>query len=308
VPYVKLDIKTAEKLMHPVKPRGRIKGMYLIREGLRNSNYMVEYDDSTFLLRLYGADDDWWEKEEAVFQHAANKVRVPELYYLDGSLKLIGKPYSITEFIDGITLDKYLLQQKYDSEVIEKIGEGLALIHETRYSEVGFLDKNLDISIKLPCLKLWYNMFLTENVIRKLGDELTEAVRSYIENNDRNIGRIEQRIAFVHNDFRPINIIVDNSGSPCFIDWEGSMAGHAIGDIGQFLRINEQVNERNEKLFIDSYNHTAKDKLPDDYKKLARLRDLVNLLQMLNTEYNLKNKDRDLIKLIGNTCINKKML
>jgi hypothetical protein len=80
------------------------------------------------------------------------------------------------------------------------------------------------------------------------------------------------------------------------------MAGHVFGDIGQFLRIKEQITEKTEKLFIDSYNNTTKNKLPEDYRELAKIRDLVNPIQMLNSKHDLHNKDRDLINIIRATC------
>lgn len=304
-PYIKLNKETAERMMSCIKPHEKIKNISLIKKGLRNTNYCVEYDNSKFLLRIYGFDDNWWEKEKSVFNHVSKKIRVPELFYLNNKSDIIDKPYAIFEYINGVTLDEYASQENYNKNVICEIGQNLALVHETPYNDVGFFDNNLIINMKLPNLELWYDMFLAENTVRKLGPKLVEKVRNYIDENQRNIKRIEERIAFVHNDFRPINIIVDNNANPYFIDWEGAMAGHILGDIGQFLRIKEQISLEDEKLFISSYNCVSKNKLPDDYKELAKLRDLVNLLQLLNSQHDLQNKDRDLIEIIRSTCCTK---
>lgn len=301
-PYIKLDIEIAERMMSFIKPHGKIEKISLIKKGLRNTNYCVEYDNSKFLLRIYDFNDNCWEKERSVFEHINGKIRVPELFYLNKESDIINKPYAIFEYVNGVTLDEYVNQEKYNKNVICEIGQNLALVHGTPYKDVGFFNNNLNIATKLPNLELWYDMFLTGNTVRKLGPKLVDEVKNYIEANHKNIKRIEERIAFVHNDFRPINIIVDNNDNPYFIDWEGSMAGHILGDIGQFLRIKEQINPEDEKLFISSYNYVSKNKLPDDYKELTKLRDLVNLLQLLNSKHDLQNKDRDLIALIRNTC------
>lgn len=301
IPYIDLDVETAEKMMCVINLGEKIRNISLIKKGLRNSNYCIEYDNKKFLLRIYGVNDDWWKKEKVIYKHVNEKVRVPKLYYLGEELNIINKPYAIFEYVDGPTLDEYLQKERYDKNVINEIGQYLALLHETSYKEVGFFEDSLVVATKLPPLREWYDMFLSGNTEKKLGTELSNRVRKYIENNKDNIERIEERIAFVHNDFRPINIII-NSNKPYFIDWEGSMAGHVIGDIGQFLRIKEQITEETEKLFIGSYNNATKNKLPEDYKELAKLRDLVNPLQMLNSKHDPHNKDRDLINIVRATC------
>ncbi len=301
-PYFNINNSLAEKMMSYIKPHEKVKKTSLIKKGLRNSNYCIDYDDNKFLLRIYGTGDDWWEKERAVFDHIKGRVNVPELLYFNDELNIIDKPYAVFEYITGPALDEYFQQKVYNENVISEIGKSLAMVHETPYNEVGFFDDNLNVATKLPSLELWYDMFLKDNTAKKLEKKLTEDVRNYIKRNNENIRRIEEKIAFVHNDFRPINIIIDKDERPYFIDWEGAMAGHILGDIGQFLRIEEQVNMKNEKIFINNYNYHSKNKLPDDYKELVKLRDLVNLVQMLNSEYDLYNKDRDLIELIRNTC------
>lgn len=300
-PYIEVDIAAADKMMEQIRPSERIKKISLINKGLRNSNYCVEYANYKFLLRVYGVGDNSWENEKAVYNHVKDKVNVPELLCLNSECRIIDKPYAVFEYIEGPTLDEYLQDEACNKDVISQIGQSLARIHETPYNEVGFLDKNLNVVERLPELKLWYNMFLEGNSARKLGKKLTEDVKIYVKNNSENIKRIEERIAFVHNDFRPINMIVD-SNKPYLIDWEGAMAGHVFGDIGEFLRFEEQTTTKSEKLFIDNYNYYAKNRLPDDYKELVRLRDLVNLLQLLNGRYDLQNKDGDLIELIRKTC------
>lgn len=307
IPYIELNEEAAEKMMSPINPGEKIQKISLIKRGLRNSNYRIEYQNKKFLLRVYGVDDDWWKKEKVIYNHVSKKVRVPNLYYLGEEYSIRNKPYAIFEYVEGPTLDEYLQNENYDKNVIREIGKNLAFVHETPYNEIGFFEDSLVVTTKLPPLREWFDLFLTGNTERKLGIELSDQVRKYIEKNENNIKRIEERISFVHNDFRPINIII-NDNRPYIIDWECSMAGHVFGDIGQFLRIKDQITEKTEKLFIDSYNTTIKNKLPEDYKELAKLRDLVNPLQMLNSKHDLHNKDRDLINIIEATCTESRVL
>lgn len=74
------------------------------------------------------------------------------------------------------------------------------------------------------------------------------------------------------------------------------MAGHPIADIGPFLRYEKLINPKHARHFIESYRENSNYQLPTDYLKIAELRDLVNLLQMLNTQNDQPYKDMDLIK------------
>ncbi len=85
------------------------------------------------------------------------------------------------------------------------------------------------------------------------------------------------------------------------IDWEGAMAGHPLADIGQFLRYEEHVNAEQERVFIASYTASTVHPLLEPYRDLAKLRDLVNLLQMINIPATLPYKDQDMKRLIHKT-------
>ena len=133
----------------------------------------------------------------------------------------------------------------------------------------------------------------------KLGVDLSRKLNTYIVDRISLCKEIDTDIALVHGDFRPINMIVTPKEELKIIDWEGTMAGHPIGDIGQFLRFGEQVSDRSERTFVEVYRHSAP--LAADYKTYSNVKDIANLLQLLDSSSTLPLKDADLVKLIAET-------
>ena len=68
------------------------------------------------------------------------------------------------------------------------------------------------------------------------------------------------------------------------------MAGHPLADIGQFFRYEEYFNKNLLQVFEDEYNKNSSYKLIDDWYKISKLRDLVNLIQLIDAKENMPNK------------------
>ena len=299
--YIDLSIEETEAILKRIGMYIKVEKVEVINKGLRNTNYRVYSEDKSYLIRIYGCVDEWGIREESIYDRVSEIVNVPKVIGFDPSGETKTEMIGVFEYIDGRTLDEVELGKNDRICMFNKIGMEISKLHNIEYSAIGFLNDDLKVKEILPPIRKWYDMFFGSAVKSKLGVELSEKVEGYLIKNRRNMKRLENKVSLVHNDFRPINIIIDSQNNPYIIDWEGAMAAHSIGDIGQFLRFKEQVGEEEERAFIRGYNEVADKKLPDDYKKLAKLADMVNLIQMLNNERNLKNKDGDLIELIRET-------
>ena len=64
------------------------------------------------------------------------------------------------------------------------------------------------------------------------------------------------------------------------LDWEFAFAGAPLNGIGNFLRYSSRQLPEYESGFIEGYVQ-AGGILPDDWRRLARLVDLINLLDFL---------------------------
>lgn len=294
-PYHAISSVEIVALFRKASIRLDIETYSVIHCGLRNTNIYVEgCDGIKYVLRIYAPKDTWWEKEKAVAESLPKDILRPELLFVSGPSDSFENSYAIFEYISGHTLDSGV----EDKTVYANIGEKLAILHNYQcYDQVGFFGEDLSIQTVLPPLFEWYKIFITDTVIGKLAVGDVERLFAFIERHHNQIAKIDKEICFVHNDFRPINIIIDESDRPFFIDWEGAMAGHIYGDIGQFLRFREQVSFESEKIFIDSYNQNANRKLDRNYYLMAKIRDLINYLQLLGGT-DKPNMDKDLVRLI----------
>jgi aminoglycoside phosphotransferase (APT) family kinase protein len=305
IPYCDIDLNAVRKIFDAFKSDCDIASIELLPGGKRNSNYKVQLKGvrKKFLLRVYCEPDNTWSRELGVHRRLKEQVPVPEVILGDFNPGIFELPYAVFEFIDGMTLDHFVLREAkpINKDMFYSIGQELAEVHSFKYDTVGFIDGDMQVTLQLPPVIEWYDMFLEGTAARKLGVPLTEKIRRAVNDNCSALNTLDQDARLVHGDFRPTNIIVCNDGSHCIIDWEFAMAGHPVADLGQFLRYGEQVNERNADAFISGYKDEAGCELPFDLKNMAKLRDLVNLIQMLNCEYKMPYKDADLISLISHT-------
>lgn len=301
IPYYNLDSSTAHHLLYSIDRSWGVDHITLLPDGKRNTNYQVTLkgSDTPYLLRIFGANDTWWEKEVALHELVKSRVPVPELYGLDASASVIDRPYAVYEYFDGITLDR--ATKPLDARIFTQLGEALAQLHAIAYDHSGFFDRDLNIAQTLPPVHQWYDLFLGDHARRKLGDALAHHVCEYIAKHHECLLVLDTTKTLVHGDFRPTNILVKDGMLQGIIDWEGAMAGHPLADIGQFLRYAEQVHAEQERVFIASYQACAARPLLEPYRDMAKLRDLVNLLQMLNIPATLPYKDQDLKRLIHKT-------
>ena len=99
----------------------------------------------------------------------------------------------------------------------------------------------------------------------------------------------------VHGDFQGTNILIDNEGNLSgVLDWEFCMAGHPLADIGQFFRYDEYFNNDLINAFEDEYKKQSNYILIDDWYKISKIRDITNLLQLIDKDEDMPNKYFDI--------------
>ena len=89
----------------------------------------------------------------------------------------------------------------------------------------------------------------------------------------------DTRIALVHADFNPKNLLVDpaTGGVTGVLDWEFAYAGAPLGDLGNLLRFEE------DPVFAGAVTRAYADRAPDvpeDWLEIARALDLYALIDL----------------------------
>jgi aminoglycoside phosphotransferase (APT) family kinase protein len=84
-----------------------------------------------------------------------------------------------------------------------------------------------------------------------------------------------------HSDYKPWNMLVRDGQIAAVLDWEFAFAGAPLNDIGNFLRYSARQQPAYESGFLRGYR-AAGGLLPDDWKRLSRMVDLISLCEFLD--------------------------
>lgn len=302
LPFVELDRDTVSCLVHRCDPGLTVETITPVREGCRASTYCIRVEGGTrFLLKWFATHDESWEREHQLFSLLQGDVPMPRLYFA-GNDEILHGSFGLYEFICGVSLrDALQSGVRPGDELVECLGRVAAFIHQHTYGAVGFLDGGLKVKQLLPPVTEWYSLFLGSRATARLGPELTAEIRKLVEAGRSELESLDHCPALVHGDFRPTNIMVSNQHLSGIVDWEFAMAGHPLSDVAQFFRYSEDFGERERKMFERGYRSVPGMQLPPGWERIGRLRDLTNLLQMIDAEGERPLKDEDLKHLIEST-------
>jgi aminoglycoside phosphotransferase (APT) family kinase protein len=181
------------------------------------------------------------------------------------------------------------------------VARGLAQMHSYKFNKAGFLDENLKLKEELPSLTLWYEQFMGDFSKKRLGKNTVDKIKQIVKANKNILSELDKDIRLVHGDFQGTNILIKDDKLSGILDWEFVMAGHPLADIGQFFRYEEYFNENLIKVFENEYNKHSSYKLIDEWYKVSKLRDLANVIQLLNANKDMPNKYATLKNIVNNT-------
>lgn len=266
-----------------------IRDIRLIEIGCRNTNYSISTGKSTFLVRITSQDSAMLVNELKLNSELRKIIKLPRILEYH---KLEGRYFILYEFIAGENFSNFLNHTKIKANHIIQIAETLAKIH-------SFKTSNQIEKLELPPFENWYNFFLSnEKTANLLGNKRISFIKNFINNNHDLLKDIKQYTSFIHSDFRPANMIINPQADIYIVDWEYCTLGHSLADIGQFFRYQECFSPQDRLIFEENYNYRAKTKLAHNWYLLARLRDLVNPLQLLGSVEKKLQQEKDLMQVI----------
>ena len=300
LPYVNIEKNIIQILLKGVLEPEQIKNITLINEGCRTTNYIIEdVFNKKFILKIFYEQNQSYKKEMELNLKLAGDIPLPKMCKFDKSHYIDNREYIIYEFIEGQTLSNYIQKgNNIKEKFLIQSADALAKLHKIEYNFIGFLDDRLNVKKKLPPLNTWYKSFLEGKSGTKIGKLLKNRILYIVNKYKNDINSIDKTSRLVHGDFQGTNILVNNSGELCgILDWEFCMAGHPIADIGQFFRYNNYSVEYID-IFEKEYNSKSTYKLPNNWYKLSKLRDMVNIIQLLNSDIDMPVKERELLYII----------
>jgi aminoglycoside phosphotransferase (APT) family kinase protein len=305
-PFLEIDEDIVNTLFEGVLDGKDIINVIAINEGCRTTNYIIETNDaqSKYILKIFFTTEKDHKKEIKLLRKLKeNKgIPVPKIYKVSDHEIIENREYAIYEYVEGTSIGQAVDEGYVIKEVfIRDVARALAQMHNYRFNKAGFLDEDLKLKEELPSLTLWYGQFMGEFAQKRLGKNTVEKINRIVNENKKNLIKLDEDIRLVHGDFQGTNILIKDDKLSGILDWEFVMAGHPLADIGQFFRYEEYFNENLIKVFENEYNKHSSYKLIDEWYKVSKLRDLANVIQLLNANKDMPNKYATLKNIVNNT-------
>ena len=308
-PFFELAPAELEQLVSRALPGAGVVDARPLTAGLRNTNYRIELaGGAAAVLRLYVSDPEACGREAAVLAAMAGRVPAPRVLYYDATAS---PPFALLEWLEGLPLHEVLDGAGADAalELAAVCGCALARIHSRHFPAPGFLGPEMSVVRRMPAWAPAVLATLDGAVEERLGPELAAAVRRTVESAASELDAVWSDAVLVHADYKPWNLLVrrETPGSAAgpegvalrsseeapadrdhtwqlagVLDWEFACAGCRLIDFATFLRDEEARPAGFGETFASAYR-AAGGTLPNEWRRLTRLVDLLNLMQLLQS-------------------------
>lgn len=253
--------------------------------GYSGETFLVTGAGEQAVLRLYARRPERAAVDQALLDRVRGLLPVPRV--LEAVTVPAGAdrpPFLLLEALPGDRLD--LVLPAADEPLRRRLGEAVAgaltLLATERMPRPGmFVDASLDPAPFAPDGGD-QRAFLEARLGAGWYAGLSAAERDGLRAVARRASAVTAspaRIALVHADFNPKNLLVDpaTGGVTGVLDWEFAYAGAPLGDLGNLLRF------ETDPVFVAAAAGTYTDRAPDvppDWLEVARALDLYALLDL----------------------------
>lgn len=274
-----------EALIQPFAAGARVVEAVPLGGGLRNTNYRLRLSSrpEPVVLRLFSADPSACPREAALARLVGAHVPVPTVLHSEPDAE---PPWNIVTWMEGERFDQ-VLKTASDDEIgamSRDAGQVLARIHAFTFAAAGFLGPDLSVGALDGYSGDWSEM-LTGWLLHgrsgtRLGPRLTERLLRFVDDNAHRMKTVSIRAHLLHSDYKPWNLLVAGPEVAAVLDWEFAFSGWPLNDVGIYLRHSASLPPAYLDGFIGGYVD-AGGELPADWRRLARLIDLISLCYFL---------------------------
>ena len=178
------------------------------------------------------------------------------------------------------------------AQAARSIGETLAAFHRHTFAERGTLGAGPAVTghfLNGPnAIPEFIDSCLASATLRRRLDERTrDRLQALAWSQAQELARLHDESCLVHGDFGNRNVLARRERGrwrvAAVIDWEFAVAGSPLFDIASFLRYESRLTPSREPHFSQGYE-CGGGKLPEDWRRLARVVDLTRLCETLTQE------------------------
>lgn len=312
-PSRRLDQPTLTCLIQSALPGRDVIAFELLRGGLANTNYKIEVSGlhRSLVVRVYERDGSAARKEIEIYRLIDGTVPLPEVLYADTEGRNYERPYVVSEWIEGVTLDDLLKDGRSEDTASagRATGEALARMGRHTFPRAGFFRTELDVDDSFDVGSSGVLAFIHDALFQamageRLGQDLRDRLWDQVDRHARLFRVVDGTASLAHADFNGSNILM-RPGSlgwevAAILDWEFAFSGSPLFDVGNLLRNQERVDAAFESEFSAAFVENG-GTLPNEWRKVTRLLDLVNLCTFLNVPEAGPTVVRDTMGLVQNT-------
>jgi fructokinase len=291
---VDLSLETLSEMIAPVfAPRTVVKAEALAG-GLANTNYKVGVSGlrEPFVVRVFTRDPSACAREADIFVRVRGVVPIPSLLFVDTEGARVGYPYTLASYVEGTPMTQILASG--DAGQIGQAGYAagwtLALLGQFTFPEPGEFGPGLVIANPRAgggqAFLAYLEPPLTAGRARgRLGDALADRVWAFAREHAPLLDAVADEAKLLHADYKATNLLLREEAGQlamaAVLDWEFACAGAQIFDIGILLRHDRELDPVLTLEFARGFTE-AGGALPNDWRRMARLADFVNLVTFLD--------------------------
>lgn len=281
-------------MLAPALPGHSVIAAEPLSGGLANTNYRVSLSGvaDPVVVRIFTRDGAACAKEVALWRLVHERVPMPEMLYADMSGAVMGRPYLVARWVEGIKLDDLLRNGSPDDigAAGEAVGATLSLLAAYTFPQAGFFAPDLTIAepLGLPaeaCIAYVTEFLSGGRPFARLGEDLSRRLFAVVSEHAALLQGVDPTPRLVHCDYKAQNLLVrQHAGqwtTAAVLDWEFAAATSPAFDLGILLRYSDRLPPSFERGVIAGYTRHG-GILPPEWKRVIRLVDLVNLLTFLD--------------------------
>jgi fructokinase len=289
-PRVNLPAHLLQGIVDHVFPRQRLLDAHRL-VSLRNTNFILKFDSSPDLivLRIYEHDPSICQKELDLLTMIRNSVPVPETIHAEPNGRKEIPPFVLYRYVGGVEFRDLKRSPEAYAQAAYAVGQTLARIGETTFHDSGWIGPGTAVLGPLlsganPAPRFAELCLASPNLQRHMGPALREGTLALVWSHAADLASLESTRSLVHGDFGKRNVIVRQRAGTwsvaAVLDWEFAFSGSPLADVGHFLRYERASRPTAEPYFSQGYL-SAGGKLPDRWRRLARILDLIALCESL---------------------------
>lgn len=257
--------------------------------GHANTNYVVTTAHAKLVLRLHVNDPAACAKERAIHELLQDSVPLSSQLGSHEDRELLGYPFSISSFVEGVTLERALQggAQIRVETAARSLGDTLARLSQFRFETFGDLAVaagTSSLEVVPRSVRDFYRDVLFESPAGSRLGPLRDRVWRLVQTSAERISDAWPP-HLAHGDFNPTNLLVDDHGElSAVLDWEFAHAGSIWADLGNLLRSRPDCPLP--PYFIPALLESLSDlglNLPENWNALRLLADLASACEFLSS-------------------------